>query len=412
MTEDKTIHYDVQKIRKDFPILSTEMNGKPLVFLDSAASSQKPLCVVEALSHYYQYQHANVHRGVYQLSQRATDLFESSRKSVQSFLGAKEEHEIIFTRGATESINLVASSFGKKFIKENDIVLVSGLEHHSNLVPWLMLAKAQKAQVKIIPVLDNGALDLEAYQALLMEGVKLVAVNHVSNSFGTINPVEQMIEAAHKVGAAVLVDGAQSAPHMKIDVQALGADFYVFSSHKVYGPTGIGILYGKEKWLEEMPPYHGGGEMIDQVSYTDFTTNVLPFKFEAGTPNIADAIALKAALDYVEDLGQERIARHENQLLAYATAQMNAIEGMRIYGTAPHKASVISFLVEEVHPYDLGALLDKQGVAVRTGHHCTQPLMDRFGIPGTVRASFGLYTNREDIDALVASLKKALTLLR
>jgi cysteine desulfurase / selenocysteine lyase len=412
MTEDKTIHYDVQKIRKDFPILSTEMNGKPLVFLDSAASSQKPLCVIEALSHYYQYQHANVHRGVYELSQRATDLFESSRKRVQSFLGAKEECEIIFTRGATESINLVASSFGKKFIGEKDLILVSGLEHHSNLVPWLMVAEAQKAQVKIIPVLDNGELDMAAYEDLLTEGVKLVAVNHVSNSLGTINPVKQMIKAAHKVGAAVLVDGAQSTPHMKIDVQDLDVDFYVFSSHKVYGPTGIGVLYGKEKWLEAMPPYHGGGEMIDRVSYTDFTTNVLPFKFEAGTPNIADAIALEAALDYVEDLGQERIARHENQLLAYATAQMNAIEGMRIYGTAPHKASVISFLVEEVHPYDLGALLDKQGVAVRTGHHCTQPLMDRFGIPGTVRASFGLYTSKEDIDILVASLKKALTLLR
>jgi cysteine desulfurase / selenocysteine lyase len=412
MTEDKTIQYDVQKIRKDFPILSTEMNGKPLVFLDSAASSQKPLCVIEALSHYYQYQHANVHRGVYELSQRATDLFESSRKRVQSFLGAKEECEIIFTRGATESINLVASSFGKKFIGEKDLILVSGLEHHSNLVPWLMVAEAQKAQVKIIPVLDNGELDMAAYEDLLTEGVKLVAVNHVSNSLGTINPVKQMIKAAHKVGAAVLVDGAQSTPHMKIDVQDLDVDFYVFSSHKVYGPTGIGVLYGKEKWLEAMPPYHGGGEMIDRVSYTDFTTNVLPFKFEAGTPNIADAIALEAALDYVEDLGQERIARHENQLLAYATAQMNAIEGMRIYGTAPHKASVISFLVEEVHPYDLGALLDKQGVAVRTGHHCTQPLMDRFGIPGTVRASFGLYTSKEDIDILVASLKKALTLLR
>ncbi len=412
MSNDLPLNYDVQKIRDDFPILSTQMNGKPLVFLDSAASSQKPLAVIHAISHYYQFQHANVHRGVYQLSQTATDLFESSRKKVKTFIGAEKEHEIIFTRGATESINLVASSFGQRFIGEKDTLIVSGLEHHSNLVPWQMLAKAKKANLKIIPVLDSGELDMEAYERLLDESVKIVAVNHVSNSLGTINPLAQIIELAHKVGAAVLVDGAQSAPHMKIDVVALDADFYVFSSHKVYGPTGIGVLYGKEKWLEEMPPYHGGGEMIDTVSYSDFTVNSLPFKFEAGTPNIADAIGLEAALEYVENIGQNRIGQYENQLLSYATDKMQEIKGMKIYGTAKNKASVLSFLVDGTHPYDLGALLDKQGVAVRTGHHCTQPLMDRFGIPGTVRASFGLYTSYEEIDTLVNALQKALTLLR
>lgn len=410
-TTGKNRKLDLDKIRSDFPILSTEMNRKPLVFLDSAASSQKPVQVIEAISNYYKTAHANVHRGVYQLSQQATELFELTRTKVRKFVNAESEREIVFVRGTTEGINLVASCFGRKFIGKGDEIIISAVEHHSNIVPWQLIAEERGATIKIIPVDESGVLDLIEYQKLLTSRVKIVAVNHVSNSLGTINPVKEMIEMAHNAGIPVLVDGAQAVPHMEVDVQELGADFYAFSSHKMYGPTGIGVLYGKEKWLEAIPPYQGGGEMIRSVSYTQTVYNDLPFKFEAGTPNIADAIGLTAAIDYLEDLEISAVGRHEQDLLIYATTLMREISGMKFIGTAPEKAGVISFLIEGAHPYDVGALLDKQGIAVRTGHHCTQPLMDRYGIPGTVRVSFGVYNNFEDIDRLVGGIKRASRML-
>ncbi len=409
---DKVKKLDIEAIRTQFPILSTMMNGKPLVFLDSAASSQKPLSVINTISDYYLYSHANVHRGVYQLSQKATELFELTRTKVREFINAPSEREVIFVRGTTEGINLVASSFGKKYIHPGDEILISAIEHHSNIVPWQMIAEERGATVKVIPVDERGVLDMEEYKNLLNSNVKIVAVNHVSNSLGTINPIKEMISLAHAAGIPVLVDGAQAVPHMKVDVQDLDADFYAFSSHKMYGPTGMGILYGKEKWLEAIPPYQGGGEMIRSVSYTNTVYNELPFKFEAGTPNIADAIGLTAAIDYINELGIENIGQHENDLLEYALQSMRELEGMRFIGTAPEKAGVISFLIEDTHPYDIGALLDKQGIAVRTGHHCCQPLMDRFDIPGTVRASFGVYNNYSDIDTLVAGIQRASKMLR
>jgi cysteine desulfurase/selenocysteine lyase len=403
---------DIAAIRKEFPLLEREMNGKPLVFLDNAASSQKPKAVVNALEKYYGEQHANVHRGVYGLSQEATDAFELGREKARRFLNAPSTEEIIFTKGTTEGINLVASSFGRLMFKEGDEIVISMMEHHSNIVPWQMIAEQTGAKLTIIPINEDGEILLNEYKKLLTDRVKIVAVVHVSNSLGTINPVKEIIDLAHEKDIPVLIDGAQATPHLKIDVQALDVDFYVFSAHKVYGPTGFGILYGKRKWLDMMPPYQGGGEMIATVTFEKTTYNELPYKFEAGTPDIAGAVALGAAIDFVEEIGQENIAQHEAELLAYATEKMSQIEGLRIIGQAGNKASVISFLVDDIHPYDLGTLLDKQGIAVRTGHHCTQPLMAHYGIPGTVRASFAVYNTKEEVDKLVAGVERAVNILK
>ena len=391
--------------------MTQEVNGHPLVYLDNAASSQKPTSVIEALEVYYSRDHANVHRGVHTLSQRATDQFEAVREQAKKFVNAEHTHEVIFTRGTTESINLVASSLGKLFIEEGDEILISGMEHHSNIVPWQLLCDDWGAVLKVIPVTEKGELDILAFDELLSGQTRMVAVNHVSNTLGTINPIHEIIEKAHKVGAAVLIDGAQAAPHMKIDVQDFDADFYCLSSHKMYGPTGIGILYGKEYWLKDMPPYQGGGEMIDRVSFEGTTFNELPFKFEAGTPNIADTIAFGKAIDFINEIGIDEIARWEGELHDYAVEKMKEIKGMKFYGETDHKASVISFLIEETHPYDIGTILDQLGIAVRTGHHCTQPLMDRFEIPGTVRASFAIYNTKEEVDVLVEGIKKAASML-
>ncbi|MEM9886134.1 MAG: cysteine desulfurase [Bacteroidota bacterium] len=412
MKADTLQTIDIQKIRKQFPLLEREMNGKPIVFLDNAASSQKPDVVVKALEHYYEHQHANVHRGVYGLSQEATDAFEAGREKVRRFLNADSTDEIIFTKGTTDSINLVASSFGRHFLKAGDEVVVSTMEHHSNIVPWQMVCEQTGAKLKVIPINEEGEILLEEYEKLLNERTKIVSVVHVSNTLGTINPIAAIIEKAHAKDIPVLIDGAQATPHVKIDVQALDADFYAFSAHKVYGPTGMGVLYGKRKWLDLMPPYQGGGEMIATVSFEKTTYNELPYKFEAGTPNIAGSVALGAAIDFVEAIGQENIAQHEAELLAYATSELSKIEGLRIIGRAENKASVVSFLVDDIHPYDLGTILDKQGIAVRTGHHCTQPLMDRYGIPGTVRASFAAYNTKEEVDKLVEGVIRAVSILK
>lgn len=402
---------DFEKIRADFPLLNRDMNGKPIVFLDSGASSQKPQYVIDAMNDYYANQHANVHRGVYQLSQEATDAFEKGRHLMQQFINAPSEKEVLFVRGTTEGINLVASSYGRKFLKEGDEVLISAMEHHSNIVPWQMACELAGAHLKVIPFNDAGELIMEEFDKLLTKKTKIVAVNHVSNALGTINPIEEIIEKAHAIGVPVLVDGAQSIPHIQVDVQALDVDFYTFSGHKMFGPTGIGILYGKEKWLNAMPPYHGGGEMIETVTFEKTTYNELPHKFEAGTPDIAGVIGLGAAVEYMQTIGHEAIGQHEHDLLEYATTELKKIDGLRIVGTAKNKASVISFLLDGTHPYDVGTILDKLGIAVRTGHHCTQPLMNCFKIPGTVRASFAFYNNRGDIDKLVAGVKRAKRML-
>jgi cysteine desulfurase/selenocysteine lyase len=404
--------FDLKNIRAQFPILQQEVNGKPLVYLDNAASSQKPMRVIQALERYYTRDHANVHRGVHHLSQRATDQFEMVRRQVQSFVNAAHDHEIIFTRGTTEAINLVAHSFGKAFIEEGDEVLISGMEHHSNIVPWQMMCQDWGAVLKVIPVSDNGELVMDQFDELLSGQTRLVAVNHVSNTLGTINPIEEIIAKAHKVGAAVLIDGAQSTPHMQVDVQELDADFYCFSAHKMYGPTGIGVLYGKEQWLNDLPPYHGGGEMIERVTFAETTYNGLPFKFEAGTPNIADTIAFGEAIRFVEEVGLEAIGQWEKELHDYAVQLIKDIPGMSFIGTSHHKAGVLSFVIDQIHPSDLGTLLDQQGIAVRTGHHCTQPLMDQFGIPGTVRASFAAYNTREEVEKFASALQRAVSMLR
>ncbi|MFT4533351.1 MAG: cysteine desulfurase/selenocysteine lyase [Saprospiraceae bacterium] len=404
--------FDIKKIRKDFPLLQTEMRGKPLVFLDSAASSQKPKVVIDAISHYYNNQHANVHRGVYELSQNATDAFELGRERVRDFINAESTDEVIFTRGCTESINLVASCYGKKFLNEGDEVIISAMEHHSNIVPWQMICEEKGATLKVIPLNDKGEIIFEEYEKLLSDRTKIISIVHISNSLGTINPIKDVIDRAHERGIPVLVDGAQAALHTKIDVRELDVDFYTFSSHKVYGPTGIGVLYGKRKWLDAIPPYQGGGEMIKTVSFEKTTYNELPFKFEAGTPDISGAIGLGIALKYVTDLGFDEIAEHERDLLAYGTEKLLAIDGLQIIGTSENKASVISFLIDGTHPYDIGTILDKMGIAVRTGHHCTQPLMDFYQIPGTVRASFAVYTSKDDIDKLVAGVERAAKMLR
>lgn len=399
---------NIEEIREDFPILHQEVYNKPLVYFDNAASTQKPLQVVEALTNYYLNDHANVHRGVHYLSQKATDKFEAARETTKRFFNAESSDEVIFTKGTTDGINLVAYSFGEAFIQEGDEIIISTMEHHSNIVPWQMLCDRKKAILRVIPISDKGELDMDAYQNLLSSKTKLVSVVHTSNALGTINPVKEITQLAKSVNAYVLIDGAQAAPHQKIDVQEIGCDFYVFSGHKIFGPTGIGALYGKREVLEAMPPYQVGGEMIKTVTFEKTTYNELPFKFEAGTPNIADVMGFAVAMDYMNSVGYENIQAHENAMLKYATGQLKInFENVRIIGEADNKASVISFLLGNAHPYDVGALLDKMGIAVRTGHHCTEPLMNRFKIPGTVRASFAFYNTFEEIDMMINALKRA-----
>lgn len=398
--------YDIQKIREDFPILSREVYGKPLIYLDNGATTQKPRCVVEAITDEYYSVNANVHRGVHFLSQQATELHEASRETVRCFINARSSNEIVFTRGTTESINLLASSFADSQMKEGDEVIVSVMEHHSNIVPWQLQAQRKGIVLKVIPMNDKGELLLDEYEKLFSERTRLVSLVHVSNVLGTVNPVKEMIATAHSYGVPVMIDGAQSVPHQKVDVQDLDADFFAFSGHKIYGPTGVGVFYGKEEWLDKLPPYQGGGEMIQSVSFEKTTFNELPFKFEAGTPDYIGTTALAKALDYVSAVGIENIAAHEHELTLYAMQRLKEIDGMRIFGEAENKSSVISFLVGNIHHLDMGTLLDRLGIAVRTGHHCAQPLMIRLGIEGTVRASFGMYNTKEEIDALAAGIKR------
>ena len=398
--------YNIQKIREDFPILSRTVYGRPLIYLDNGATTQKPRCVVDAIADEYYSVNANVHRGVHFLSQQATELHEASRETVRRFLNARSTNEIIFTRGTTESINLLAASFGEACMKEGDEVILSVMEHHSNIVPWQLLRDRRGIVIRVIPMNDRGELLLDEYERLFTPRTRLVAVTHVSNVLGTVNPVREMTATAHAHGVPVLVDGAQSVPHMPVDVQALDADFYAFSGHKVYGPTGVGVLYGKEEWLDRLPPYQGGGEMIQHVSFERTTFNELPYKFEAGTPDYIGTHALARALDYVSAIGMSEIDAYEHELTTYATARLKEIEGMRIFGEADAKGSVISFLVGDIHHFDLGTLLDRLGIALRTGHHCAQPLMERLGIEGTVRASFSFYNTREEVDTLVAGIER------
>ena len=402
--------FDVQKIRADFPILSQKVNGKPLVYFDNGATSQKPQVVIDAISNYYSEINANIHRGVHTLSQLATDAYEHSRTTIQNHLNAKHNHEIIFTSGTTFGINLVANGFAS-LLKVGDEVMVSALEHHSNIVPWQFLCEKIGAKLVVIPMNEKGELILSEFEQLLSEKTKIVAVNHISNALGTVNPIEFIIKKSHEVGAAVLVDGAQATPHLRPDVQALDCDFYVFSGHKVCGPTGIGILYGKEEWLRKLPPYQGGGEMIAEVSFEKTTYADLPHKFEAGTPNIEGGIVLGTAIDYMNAIGFENIAAYEQELLEYGTKKLQEIQGITIYGTSEYKASVISFNLDGIHPYDIGTIIDKLGIAVRTGHHCAQPIMNFFNIPGTIRASFAFYNTKEEIDIFVAAVKKAQLML-
>ena len=402
---------DVESIRKQFPILERMVKGKKLVYLDNAATAQKPQMVIDALVDYYSGYNANIHRGIHTLAEEATAAFEATRDAVQQFINASSREEIVFTRGTTESINLVAYTWGRANIAAGDEIIISAMEHHSNIVPWQMLCEEKGAVLKVVPVNDKGELQTEVYHQLLNERTKLVSIVHVSNALGTINPVKEMIAAARKFGAVVMVDGAQSTVHLDIDVQDMDCDFFACSSHKLYGPTGVGVLYGKKHLLEAMPPFQGGGEMIREVSFEKTTYNDLPYKYEAGTPNIADVIAFKAALDFISQTGKEAMMLHEQALLQYATEQLEQLPGLRIVGQAKEKASAISFIIDGVHPQDLGILLDNAGIAVRTGHHCTQPLMDRFGIPGTTRASFAVYNTFEEVDALVAGLQRAIKML-
>jgi cysteine desulfurase/selenocysteine lyase len=398
--------FDVERIRKDFPILQTKVHGHPLVYLDNAATSQKPRAVIDALVRYYEGENANIHRGVHYLSQIATEEFEKARETVRAFVNAARASEIIFTRGTTEALNLVAQTYGKTNVGAGDEVLITAMEHHSNIVPWQMLCAEKGAKLRVAPMNDEGELLLAEYEKLLSAKTKVVAVGHVSNALGTINPVKQMIAAAHAKGAVVVVDGAQAVPHLKVDVQDLDADFYAFSGHKMYGPTGIGVLYGKQALLEAMPPYQGGGDMISSVTFEKTTYNKVPHKFEAGTPDMAGVAGLMAAIDYMNGIGIEKIAAHEHELLEYATEVIGAIEGVRLIGTAREKAGVLSFVLDEVHSHDIGTILDQQGIAVRTGHHCAQPVMDRFGIPATVRASFAMYNTKGEVDALALGIRK------
>ncbi|PWI30657.1 cysteine desulfurase CsdA [Flavobacteriaceae bacterium LYZ1037] len=410
MKVNSSNNFNIDKIRKDFPILSRKVNGKPLVYLDNGATSQTPTQVIDVIVDYYSNYNANIHRGVHTLSQEATDKYEEARHKIQKHFNAKHAHEIIMTSGTTESINLVAHGFGSLLTKGDEII-VSALEHHSNIVPWQMLCEKTGATLIVIPMNDAGELVMGEYNNLLSENTKLVFVNHISNALGTINPIEEIIEKAHQVGAAVLVDGAQACPHVKPDVQALDVDFYVASAHKMCGPTGVGMLYGKEAWLNKLPPYQGGGEMIADVTFEKTTYADLPHKFEAGTPNICGGIAFGAAIDYLNGIGFESIAAYEHELLEYATKKLLEIEGLKIYGTSKNKTSVISFNLEGIHPYDVGTILDKLGIAVRTGHHCAQPIMAYFKIPGTIRASFAFYNTKEEVDVLVEGVKKAKMML-
>ncbi|MBA2407956.1 MAG: cysteine desulfurase [Chitinophagales bacterium] len=402
---------DVYAIREQFPILNREVKGKPLVYLDNAATTQKPRVVIDALVNYYTDYNANIHRGIHTLAEEATAAYEGTRDEVQHFINADSREEIIFTKGTTEGINLIAQTWGRQNIKEGDEIIVSNMEHHSNIVPWYILCEEKGAKLKVIPIDENGDLIVSEYEKLLSSKTKLVSIVHVSNALGTINPVKKIINEAHKAGAVVLVDGAQSSVHLDIDVQDMDCDFFVFSSHKLYGPTGVGVLYGKKNLLEAMPVYQGGGEMIKEVGFKKITYNDLPYKYEAGTPNIADTIAFKAALNFTSKVGKEKIRNHENELLAYATAQLEETPGLKIIGRSKQKISVISFVIDKIHPQDLGILLDNRGIAVRTGHHCAQPLMDLFCIPGTTRASFALYNTKAEIDILMKSLHKAIKML-
>lgn len=404
----KETSFDVMKIREDFPILKKLIHGKPLCYLDNAATTQKPLQVINTLTEYYTTVNSNIHRGVHTLSERATAAFEEARMKVKDFINAKSEKEIIFTRGTTESINLVANSFGRQNITAGDEIILTEMEHHSNIVPWQLIASEKNAVIKVVPITDSGELIIEEFEKLITERTKIISVVYVSNSLGTINPAEKIIQIAHNHGIPVLLDAAQAVSHFHVDVQKLDCDFFAFSGHKLYGPTGIGVLYGKEKLLEQMPPFMGGGDMISKVTFKKTTYNELPFKFEAGTSNIADAIGLGAAVDYVNSIGLDSISKYEKNILDYATGKLSRVEGLRIIGTAPMKSSVISFILKNVHPHDVGTFLDFEGIAVRTGHHCTQPLMDRFKIPATSRASFAMYNTLEEVDILVQGIKKVI----
>lgn len=411
LTESKKISFDPLAIRNDFPLLAKTVNNKPLIYFDNGATAQKPQVVIDAIDHYYKNQNANIHRGVHTLSQEITVAYEEARTIVQNHVNALHAHEIIFTKGTTDAINLVAHSFGKKFINEGDQILISAMEHHSNIIPWQQLCDEKKARLQIIPINQNGEINIEVFKTLLSTETKLVAITHVSNTLGTINPIKEITEIAHTKNIPVLIDGAQAVPHLMVDVIDLDADFYCFSAHKLFGPTGIGVLYGKEKWLKELPPYQTGGGVIKTVSFEKTIFADLPLKFEAGTPHIAGAIGLAAAINYVNKIGLEKIAHYENDLLVHATKLLSQIEGVKIIGTAKHKAAVISFVIDGLHPFDIGMILDKQGVAVRTGHHCTQPLMQIFGVEGTVRVSLAFYNTIQEIDAFVVALRKAIKML-
>lgn len=402
----ETSALDLTKIREEFPVLHQKVNGKDLIYLDNAATSQKPKSVIDALTNYYEHNNSNIHRGIHSLAERATADYEETRKRIQSFINSNESEEIIFTKGTTEGINLVAQAYGRKFLKTGDEILITGMEHHSNIVPWQMVAAQTGATLKVVPINEHGEMIWEEFEKLLSEKTRIVAMVYISNSLGTINPVKEIIEKAHAVGAKVLLDGAQAAPHSKLDVQDLNCDFLAFSGHKMYGPTGMGVLYGKRQLLEKMDPYQGGGEMIKEVTFEATTYNDIPYKFEAGTPNIGDVIAFRKAIEFMEGIGHEALLQQENDLLDYGTAKLQAIDGFQPVGTAKNKASVISFNLDGVHPFDLGMFLDAKGIAVRTGHHCTQPIMNHFGIEGTARASFAVYNSREEIDVLAEALRE------
>lgn len=410
--QEKKAALDVDRVRKDFPVLNQEVNGKPLVYLDNGATAQTPETVIETLDHYYRAENSNIHRGVHQLSQEATEKYEEARQKVARFINAEKNEELIFTTGTTDGINAVASSFGRKYLQAGDEVLITTMEHHSNIVPWQMICEEKGAQLKVAPINERGELLLDELEGLMNERTRILAFSHVSNTLGTINPAKEIIQRAHAKGIPVLVDGAQAVPHMEVDVQALDADFYAFSGHKMFGPTGVGILYGKEKWLEDIPPYRGGGEMIETVTFEKTTYAGLPNKFEAGTPPIAQGIAMGTTVDYIADIGLDRIASHEKRILAKASAELQGMEGLQFIGTAREKAAVLSFVVDGTHPSDIGVLLDKMGIAVRTGHHCTEPLMNWYGIAGTVRASFALYNNEDDVERLIEGMKKVLRMLK
>lgn len=403
---------DVEKLRKEFPILHQQVNGRDLVYFDNAATNQKPKRVIDALVEYYTGYNANIHRGIHTLAEKATKAFEQTRETARTFINASSPEEIVFVRGVTEAINLVASSYGKAFIKEGDEIIITSLEHHSNIVPWQFICEEKKAKLRVIPVSQTGELNMEAYKTLLSPRTKMVAVNHASNSLGTINPIKEIIKLAHEAGAVVLIDGAQAGAHIHIDVQELDCDFYCLSSHKMFGPTGTGILYGKKELLEKMPPYQGGGEMIKDVTFEKTTYNDLPYKFEAGTPNIGDVVAFRHAMEFISELGKENIAAHEHELLVYATERVSKLKGVKVIGTAENKVGVLAFTVQDIHHFDIGQMLDARGIAVRTGHHCTQPLMECFGIEGTVRASFSVYNTKEEVDQLVEGLERIINFMK